>query len=117
MYSSSVTADHVSVQRLRASRLSVSSVFLLHGLIFSTWVCRIPAAQAKLDLSPGPLGLVLLATSAGSLVSMPLTGWLVAHFGSRRVVRFASVIFCLALIPLSWPGSAFELAAALFLFG
>lgn len=102
---------------MNRSRASVSCIFLLHGLTVSTWVCRIPAAQTELGLSPGTLGLVLLATSAGSLLSMPLTGWLVAHYGSRRIVPVASCLFSLALVPLARAGSAWQLAGALFLFG
>jgi MFS family permease len=103
--------------RFVQSRVSVSAIFLLHGLIFATWVSRIPAAQSELHLSPGVLGLVLLATSAGSLVSMPVTGWFVARYGSRRVVRLASLLFCSALLPLPWARSAAALAAGLFLLG
>src|SRR3954454_20337257 len=117
MSSSFATAEPATLRSLRTSRLSVSLIFLLHGLIFSSWVCRIPAAQTKLELSPGPLGLVLLATSAGSLDSMPLTGWLGAHYGSRPGLRIVSLLFCAALLPLVVASSTAELAAALFAFG
>ncbi|MBC8167510.1 MAG: MFS transporter [Bryobacteraceae bacterium] len=102
---------------LKQSRIAVSVIFLLHGLVFSTWLCRIPNAQNRLQLSTGLLGLVLLATALGSLVAMPATGWFVAKHGSRSVAMMSSLGFCFALIPLAWADSAWALATALFFFG
>jgi len=73
--------------------------------------------QSALILSPAILGLVLLATAAGSLVSMPITGWLIAHYGSRPLVRVSGILFCLSLPPMAMARNAWELGATLFLFG
>lgn len=92
-------------------------MFLIHGLVFATWICRIPAMKNQLDLSHGVLGLVLLSTAAGSILTMPLMGWLIAHHGSRQLAIGSSFAFCLALLPLPWVRSPVELAVALLLYG
>src|SRR5580700_9837015 len=102
---------------LRRARISVSLVFLIHGILVSNWLSRIPAVQAKLHLSVGTLGATLLATAAGALIAMPLTSKLVGRFGSARVTRVATLLLCfgVALPGLAWNTTA--LAAALFIYG
>ena len=92
-------------------------MFLVHGLVVSTWVSRIPAVQARLGLNNGVLGVTLLGTACGSVLAIPLCGWLVTRFGSRAVTSWSTLGFCCALIPISLASNAPELAAALFLFG
>jgi MFS family permease len=98
-------------------RLRVSLVFLVHGLVVSTWVSRIAEIQKTLGLSPGTLGTILLAAAVGSLVSMPVTGWLIDKEGSGRTTLYASLAFCLSLPLLSLASSAVWLSAALFVSG
>lgn len=73
--------------------------------------------QSKLKLNNGTLGLALLGTAAGSVLAIPFTGWLVTHYGSKRVTAWAAFGFCLSLVPLSLAVNAEALAGALFLFG
>jgi MFS family permease len=100
-----------------AARISVFGIFFIHGAVFSTWVSRIPAVQGALALSTGRLGFALLGVAAGSIVSMPLAGWLIARFGSRPVTAIASLWFCLALIPPAFAPSAAALGFSLALLG
>ncbi len=105
------------VSNLTGARLSVLLIFFVHGLVFSTWVSRIPAVQSNLGLSSGRLGFALLGVAAGSIVSMPVAGWLVSRFGSRLVTAMSSLWFALALAPPAFATSAFTLALALALLG
>jgi hypothetical protein len=102
---------------LRRARISVSLVFLIHGILVSNWLSRIPAVQAKLHLSVGTLGATLLATAAGALIAMPLTSKLVGRFGSARVTRVSTLLLCICVV---LPGLAWNtpvLATALFAYG
>lgn len=92
-------------------------LFLIHGLVVGTWVARIPAVQTALRLSNGILGLTLLSSAAGAVSTIPLTGWLVSRFGSKKVTGVSSVLFCLAILPLAMAPNALSLAAALFFYG
>ena len=56
------------------------------GFAFASWASRIPQVKDRLDLDPSELGLVLLAIAAGSVISLPLSGPVIARFGSRRTV-------------------------------
>ena len=91
------------MKRLSTERGAISALFFLNGFAFSTWVSRIPAVQASLDLTPGTLGAALAGLGAGSLVAMPVTGWLVGRIGSRPVLS-ASAIACALVLVL--PGLA-----------
>ena len=95
----------------------MAAIFLVNGTAFASWVPHIPTVQQKLDLSPGVLGLALLAIAAGSLVSMPVAGWMVARHGSRIVALVAGLLYCAAVpLPLLAP-SLPALVVALALFG
>lgn len=112
-----IPASGASSGALRRARVSVSLIFLIHGILVSNWLSRIPAVQAKLHLSVGILGATLLATAAGALIAMPLTSQLVGKFGSAPVTRAFTLGLCgcLVLPGLAW--SAASLAVALFVYG
>ncbi|HLI69297.1 MAG TPA: MFS transporter [Ktedonobacteraceae bacterium] len=101
----------------RAARLAVAVHFFLTGVTFASWAVRIPAVQAKLGLNPGELGLALLGTAAGELVSMNLAGYLTARFGSRSLTIIASVCLSVMLPILALAPSLPVLVASLVLFG
>ena len=92
-------------------------MFFIHGAVFSTWVSRIPAVQASLQLSTGILGLALLGIAAGSMISMPLAGWVIHHYGSRALTAISSLWLCLALILPSIATSGVTLGLALGVMG
>jgi MFS family permease len=62
-------------------------------------VTRIPAVQEKLGLGPGELGTALLGLPVGLVLAVPVTGWLIARFGSRAVVMAAGLVNC-SMLPL-----------------
>ncbi len=101
----------------RAARLAVLAIFFLNGFGFASWVVRIPAIQEKLALSEGLLGLALLGLASGSLVSMPLAGWLVSRLGSRPVVGVTALLVSLVLVPLALAPNLPLLFAALAMAG
>ncbi len=88
----------VSEAEVRKARVTVLTIFFLHGAIFATWISRIPAVKAQIGLSASQLGLALLGVAAGSLIAMPLAGFLIGRHGSRPVTAIASLAFCSALI-------------------
>lgn len=104
-------------QNVSAAWWSTVVLFLVHGVVVGTWVSRIPAIQSALHLPNGMLGLTLLSSAAGAVSTIPITGWLVSHYGSKKATTFASLLFCLSILPLSIAPNAFALAGALFLFG
>lgn len=68
-------------------RLAVSAAFFLNGYLVGNWAPRIPGFKTGLGIDEAMLGLMILAFGVGSLVTMPLVGAVIAHDGSRRVLR------------------------------
>lgn len=101
----------------RAHRLSVSVLFLLQGLVFATWVSRIPAVKESLGLNEAQLGTALFAIPMGQLVTMSLSGIIAARFGSKFGTLLGSTIYPTMLILLAWVDSRWSLMLGLFFLG
>jgi MFS family permease len=98
---------------VRATRL----IFLVSGIGMAAWAPMVPYAKARLGLDEASLGLLLLAFGGGSMVSMPLVGFLTHRFGSRRVIGVGGLMLCLALPLLAIAPSTATLAFGLLYFG
>ncbi len=99
-------------------RVAVSALFALDGALLGGWVAHLPDVQRELHLTTGRLGLILLASSVGTIGAIvPLAGPLIHRFGSRRVALVAAML-ALAIVPwhLRVPTPAL-LAVTLFLMG
>jgi MFS family permease len=92
-------------------------LFFVDGMTFGTWAALIPSFQQKFSLSEGQLSWVLLALVAGALISMSVTGHVIARRGSRSVAFRAALAFCAALCLLASAPSYATLIAAALLFG
>jgi len=79
------------------NRIAVSLLFFVCGFVYTNWSTRLPDIQTLFGLTNSALGLMLLFVAVGSLTSMPLTGWLIAHRGSRFATVFSSLLFCCSL--------------------
>jgi MFS family permease len=100
-----------------AARVAVAAIFFLNGLALANWIARIPDAKARLALSDGTLGFVLLFAAIGALIGQPTTGWLVGRFGSRRVTTALALVFALTLALLGMASDVPQLMAALLVMG
>jgi MFS family permease len=104
---------HLNIKR----RIAISAFFFLSGICFSSWASRIPDIKVKLALSEGQLGGLLLGMPVGSLIAMPLVGWLVDRFGSRFVVILAAILYAIVLPFIGLAPSFWMLALVLVLYG
>lgn len=102
---------------LRLARVAVATMFFINGFAFANWASRIAVIRQNLQLSAGELGTVLLGLPVGSLLSLPIAGWLTAHFGSKHVTAIAALVGCCMLPLIALAPSAWLLAAVLFVFG
>jgi MFS family permease len=100
-----------------SQRVATFLMFLVNGFVVGTWIASIPAVQVSLDASATEIGIALLFAAAGSLVAMPITGQLLSHIPSQRLLIVSSLILpFLAPLPVLAP-SVPLLAVALFVFG
>jgi MFS family permease len=91
--------------------------FAIMGVASMGWVARIPEIKDANGLSNAQFGLVLLASSLGSIVGAQLTGRLVHTFGSRKVLFVSSILLPAGLCAIGFSTEPIFLACALFLMG
>ena len=65
---------HMSPARdeFRRSQLAIGALFFVLGFQYATWVSRVPALKARLDLGEAQIGLLLMTCGIGAAVSFPL---------------------------------------------
>ena len=101
----------------RTHRLAIGTYFFIAGITFASWASRIPDIKQKLELNDAELGGILFALPTGSMVSLPISGWLVAKLGSRTVMLLAALCYPLVLSLLGTADSVVVLTSLLFFFG
>ena len=101
----------------RTYRIAVSVFFFIAGFVFASWASRIPDIKNQLQLSDGGLGSVLLALPMGLMTGLPLAGFLVSRFGSKKIMIAGALLYPSILLLLGLAATPFQLAAALFMFG
>src|SRR6476661_4785991 len=77
---------------VRTARTAVFTAFALNGAAFAAFASRVPDIKHDLGLSAGELGLTLLAASLGSVLGLPLSGWIVHHLGAARTLLGAATV-------------------------
>ncbi|GAA4483826.1 MFS transporter [Actinoallomurus oryzae] len=92
----------LSPARVRAATRATYVAFIGTGLAFASWAARIPQVRDRLHLQPSELGLVLLALAAGSVLSLPLSGPVLARLGSRRMVAAMALLLSVGLVIVSF---------------
>lgn len=102
---------------LRAARLAVATIFCANGLALANWLARIPDAKQRLGMSDATLGVVLLFAAIGALVAQPTVGWLIGHFGSRRLTTVMGILFPFSVALPGLASSVPQLMAALLVLG
>ncbi|MFC7726807.1 MFS transporter [Nocardioides sp. GCM10028917] len=83
---------------LTAARNAVGLTFFLNGLVFASWVSRIPEVRESFDLTNGQLGLLLLAIALGSVLALPTTGAAINAMGTVRIVRLGAGAATLGMV-------------------
>ena len=96
---------------------ALAMLFLVDGAGFGTWAAHVPVFKQFLHLENGSLTLVLISLIIGALLTMPLTGQLIARYGSRHVIRIVSIGYVLMIALLAQASSFLLLVLFAGLFG
>nr|WP_255521065.1 MFS transporter [Rothia sp. ZJ1223] len=67
-------------------------LFFASGLLTSSWLARLHDVAHGLNLTAGPMGVLLLAQTVGSFSAVSLSGVLVSRFGAQRCILFAYLL-------------------------
>ncbi|MFG3227293.1 MFS transporter [Kitasatospora sp. NPDC048194] len=85
----------------RRSQLATGALFFALGFQYATWVSRVPALKARLDLGEAQIGLLLMTCGIGAAVSFPLVAVLMRRLGSRMLSMLSA--FALGAVLLALP--------------
>ena len=97
-------------------RVFLSLSFFLAGFSFSTWASRIPTIREAFDFNDAELGSILLAMPIGSLLGLPISGWLVSRYNSRVPLTVGYALNTVSLAIIGFTHSVPALVAAVLLF-
>lgn len=105
------------MRRITSPRGAISAMFLINGIVWGTWIARIPAIATHLDVSRAELGVALPAFAIGALVALPFAGKLIGMIGSANAFRWFGVARTMIFPFLALATAIPELALVLFAFG
>jgi len=97
-------------------RLALSIFFFLLGFCFASWASRIPSIKSNFDFNEAELGNLLLAMPISSLIGLPISGWLVSKFNSRKPLFASFVVFAISLLGIGYATSLEELVISVSVF-
>ncbi|WP_304163266.1 MFS transporter [Lonsdalea britannica] len=101
----------------KAVQVATRIGFLISGTVISAWAPLVPYTKHRLHINDATLGMLLLSIGIGSLISMPLAGFLTARFSCRRVIFASGTVLCVLLPLLTLPGAFPSMALILGLLG
>ncbi|GAA2998695.1 MFS transporter [Kitasatospora sp. NPDC006786] len=85
----------------RRSQVAIGALFFVLGFQYATWVSRVPALKARLDLGEAQIGLLLMTCGIGAAVSFPLVAVLTRRLGSRLLSVLSALALGVILLALS----------------
>ncbi|WP_111307558.1 MFS transporter [Confluentibacter sediminis] len=97
-------------------RIALSVYFFLSGICFSSWASRIPTIKIFFNLNDAELGTILLTMPISSIIGLPISGWLVSKFDSRKPLIVSFIFFALALALIGYAATTFLLVLAICMF-
>ena len=87
--------------RATRSRNAIWTTFFVMGILSMAWVPRIPEVKKTLGINNGQFGVVLLGGTIGAVFGAQIGGRMVHYFGSRSVLRAATLTMPAGLILMS----------------
>jgi fucose permease len=78
-------------------RNAIFVMFALSGLSIATWVSRLPAIRDGLGLTTGNVGVLIFGMSAGSILGLLLSAWILSALGPRRGMALSMLLVAVGL--------------------
>ncbi len=101
----------------KKKRWMIAVFFFLAGILAASWSSRIPDVQRQLGLNNAAWGTVLVSMPAGLVTGLFLSSWLVARFGTPKVIIVTCIFASCLLFLLGIADGRFQLMIVLFFVG
>lgn len=98
-------------------RLATRLAFLIAGLGMAAWAPLVPYAKEQVGADNAMFGLLLLSLGGGSIIAMPITGFLASRYGCRCVIVAGTIGVSLMIPVLPFVDTPMRLAVSLAVFG
>ena len=98
-------------------KVGVLFLFLMNGCVMGSWAPRIPDLLSQLSISEHTFGFLLFAFAVGSLLFIPLSGYLIGRFGSTMISRGLAILFSPMLLLLISVNTLWNSILVMFVFG
>ncbi len=102
---------------LQKGRWAAAVLFFVNGFVTGGWAVQIAQLAPRFDATDKTIGRLILTFGLGALFMMPVSGMLMAKFGSQRIVRIFAIAASLALLPVGFAPNIPLLVVALFILG
>src|ERR1700729_3792539 len=103
--------------QVKRPKWALAVLFLADGAGFGTWAAHVPVFKQFLHIENGSLTLVLISVIVGALITMPVTGQLIARYGSRSVIHVTAISYVMMIAFLAQVSSFLLLVIVAGLFG
>lgn len=90
---------------------------MIIGCLEAAWAPLVPYVKSAFSLNEETLGLLMLCSGLGSILSLPVSGWLCMRFGAKRVVYLSGFIMAFTLLAISLMVNVWLTAVMLMVFG
>jgi MFS family permease len=91
-----VAATTYDLSAVSRGRWAVAALFFVNGFMFGSWAPQIPFMLPRHNITEFTLGLMIFMIGVGAVGAMSWSGWLINHFGSRKVALGFAAGMCLA---------------------
>ncbi len=108
-----VDEDQLHYVRSRRVLVLLLSAFGVFGLWAGCFTVLLADLSRTLSLSPGPLGVALLAGAVASIATMASLGWTADRFGRKVFLTVVACLFGGAIVGLALVGSFATFVAVL----
>jgi MFS family permease len=94
-------------------RIALSAFFFLSGACFATWTSRIPTIKSTFGFNDAELGTILLFMPFSSLAGLPVSGFLVSRYESRKPLAAGFFMAVVSLLGIGLASTTVALVASL----
>lgn len=110
-------ATHLKYFITHRDSFFIGLVFTCNSLLFGSWITRIPSIKDAIMLSEAELGLALLGAPIGSLLIMPLSGWIISKLEVGKTTLISGLLHTFSLVLISIANSFWTFTFALVYYG